>query len=135
MKVFLRCVCRRGIPQAQKMLDARIGAAVESWVREKGYYKNLPTLEEVAADIGVPSDQLSAYIHVYERRHVLAWRKELRIRDAKQLILSCPDLPISVVGEMVGIPDKSNFKRQFADLVGMSPREWRERHRRGAGPY
>ena len=128
MKLFLRRVNRRGTPQAQQYIDARIGSAVEAWVRDRSYTKLLPTLEEIAVDIGVPSDQLSAYIHVHERRHVLAWRKEMRIRDAKQLLLAHPDLPVSVVGEMVGIPDKSNFKRQFADLVGMTPREWRKRY-------
>ena len=128
MKVFKRWARRKAVPQAQIQLDARIGAAVASWVQGRSYVKNLPTLEDIAGDIGVPSDQLSAYIHMYERRHVLAWRKELRIRDARQLILSHPELPISVVGKMVGIPDKSNFKRQFADLVGVSPRDWRERH-------
>ena len=123
------------MPEAQRMLDTRIGKAVESWVQDKSYIKPLTTLEDIAEDIGIPSDQLSAYIHLHERKHVLAWRKELRIREARELIISYPDLPISVVGEMVGIPDKSNFKRQFADLVGMTPREWRERHRRAAGPY
>ena len=98
MKVFKRWARRKAVPQAQKQLDARIGAAVASWVQDRSYVKNLPTLEDIAADIGVPSDQLSAYIHMYERRHVLAWRKELRIRDARQLILSHPELPISVVG-------------------------------------
>jgi AraC-like DNA-binding protein len=128
MKSFFRHLFHRGIPRAQKQLDARIGAAVSSWVQGRSYVKNLPTLEEIAGDIGVPSDQLSAYIHVHERRHVLAWRKDLRIRDAMELLRSNPELPVSVVGEMVGIPDKSNFKRQFAELAGMSPREWRERH-------
>ena len=123
------------MPEAQKMLYARIGKAVESWVQDRSYTKPLTTLEDIAEDIGVPSDQLSAYIHLSERKHVLAWRKELRILDAEELIISYPDLPISVVGEMVGISDKSNFKRQFADLAGMSPREWRERHRQAAGPY
>ena len=36
----------------------------------------------------------------------------------------------ATVGEMVGIDDKSNFKRQFADVVGMPPRLWREKHSR-----
>ena len=86
MKSFFRHLFHRGIPRAQKQLDARIGAAVLSWVQGRSYVKNLPTLEEIAGDIGVPSDQLSAYIHVHERRHVLAWRKDLRIRDAMELL-------------------------------------------------
>lgn len=117
------------MPQAQRQIDARIGTAVDAWVQEKSYVKPLVTLEEIAGDIGVPSDQLSAYVRLHERLHVLAWRKALRIREARELLLSFPELPLSLVGEMVGIPDKSNFKRQFTELVGMSPREWRERHR------
>ncbi len=127
MKVFKRRVFRLGIPPVQKQIDARIGAVVADWVQGRSYVKNLPTLEDIAADMGVPSDQLSAYIHIHERRHVLAWRKALRIREAMALLRLHPELPISVVGQMVGIPDKSNFKRQFADVVGMSPREWRGR--------
>ena len=130
MKLLLRRFSRRGTPEVQKMLDARIGNAVESWVRDRSYVKPLVTLEDIAGDIGVPPDQLSAYIHIYEKRQVLSWRKELRIRDAMQLLLSYPDLPLSVVGEMVGIQDKSNFKRQFKALAGMGPREWRERFRK-----
>ena len=120
---------------AQKRIESRIGTAVDAWVQARSYLKPLPTLEEMAADMGVPSDQLSWYIHLNKRRHVLSWRKELRISEARELLLAQPDLPLSVVGEMVGIPDKSNFKRQFTDLVGMSPREWRERHRTEAGRY
>ena len=128
MKVYKRRVFRLGIPPAQKQIVARIGTVVADWVQGRSYVKNLPTLEDIAADMGVPSDQLSAYIHIHERRHVLAWRKELRIHEAMALLHLHPELPISVVGEMVGIPDKSNFKRQFADQTGMSPREWRDRH-------
>ena len=115
--------------QLQKQIDARVGAAVEAWVGDRSYVKPLVTLAEIAGDVGVPSDLLSAYIHLHERKHVLAWRKELRIRDAQEMLLAFPDLPLSVVGEMVGIQDKSNFKRQFTELVGVSPREWRNRHR------
>ena len=127
MKVFKRRVFRLGIPPVQKQIDARIGAVVADWVQGRSYVKNLPTLEDIAADMGVPSDQLSAYIHIHERRHVLAWRKELRIREAMALLRLHPELPISVVGQLVGIPYKSNFKRQFADVVGMCPRDWRGR--------
>ena len=117
------------MPPAQLQLDERIGTAVAAWVQDKGYVKSLVTLEEIAQDVGVPSDQLSAYIRLHEQCHVLAWRKRLRIAEAMDLLLAYPGLPVSLVGEMVGIADKSNFKRQFADLAGMSPREWRERHR------
>ena len=90
----------------------------------------LPTLNSLAEDIGVPSDQLIVHIRKRTRKSVMAWRKELRIREARRLLLDYPEMPISIVGLMVGIDDKSNFKRQFAQLVGMQPRVWREKHLR-----
>ena len=58
--------------------------------------------------------------------------KELRIMEAQQLLLDYPELPVATVGQMVGIDDKTNFKRQFEQIVGMSPRAWREKHLRRA---
>jgi transcriptional regulator GlxA family with amidase domain len=58
----------------------------------------------------------------------MSWRKDLRIREARHLLLDYPDLPVSVIGEMAGIVDKSNFKRQFCQATGMTPRRWREKH-------
>lgn len=119
---------RPGFSAAQRRMQRRIADAVQEWLEQKGYTRNLSTLEEVAADIGVPSDQLSLYIRMKTRRSVLVWRKELRIREACQLLLDFPDLPISAIGEMVGVDDKSNFRRQFRQSMGMQPRAWRERH-------
>ena len=119
-----------GFSASQKMLFGRIGKAVERWVWEKGYTKPLSTVSEVAADIGIPSDQLNIFVRLHMRTTVLSWRKTLRIREACRLLRAFPDLPLSTVGEMVGIDDKSNFKRQFAEEVGMSPRAWREKFRK-----
>jgi transcriptional regulator GlxA family with amidase domain len=101
---------------------------VEAWIEQKGFTKRLSKLEEIAADIGVPADQLSIYIRVHKYKSVLNWRKELRIQEAREMLLNYPELPISVIGEMVGIDDKTNFKRQFRQVVGAGPRDWREQH-------
>lgn len=111
-------------------MQQRIRAAVDEWIEQKGYTRLLPTLNSLAADIGIPSDQLTVHIRMRTRKSVMAWRKELRIREARRLLLDFPDLPISVIGLMVGIDDKSNFKRQFEQLVGVPPRIWREKHLR-----
>lgn len=121
---------RPGFSAAQRCMQQRIRAAVDEWVEQKGYTRLLPTLNSLAADIGIPSDQLTVHIRMRTRKSVMAWRKELRIREARRLLLDFPDLPISVIGLMVGIDDKSNFKRQFEQLVGVPPRVWREKHLR-----
>jgi transcriptional regulator GlxA family with amidase domain len=117
-----------GFSAEQRRMQQQIGDAVDKWIVQKGYTKTLPTVEAIAQDIGVPADQLSIYIRVRSRKSVLTWRKELRIWEARELLRFFPDLPISVIGEMVGIDDKTNFKRQFLQIVGTTPRDWREKH-------
>lgn len=124
--------CKRkwlsGFSAEQRHLHRKIREAVDAWVDQKGFTKHLPNLEEIAKDIGIPADQLSIYIRIHMRKSVLTWRKELRIREARDILLNYPELPISVIGEMVGIEDKTNFKRQFRQVVGTHPRDWREKH-------
>ncbi len=120
-----------GFSAAQSRMQHRTAEAVRAWLDQKGYTKALATQQAIAADIGVPSDQLRIYIRIRHHCSVLAWRKELRVLEACQLLLDYPDLPISVIGEMVGISDRSNFKRMFGQSKGMSPRAWREKHATG----
>ena len=51
-------------------------------------------------------------------------RKVLRIEDAKKL-LSETDIPISNISKMVGFNDKSDFRKQFREMLGYTPSEWR----------
>lgn len=134
MKVFLHKLVRRGFSVSQLRTAARIREAVEAWVLDKGYTRPLAGGREVAADIGVPADQLTLFIRKEAGMPLLSWRKKLRIREAQQLLIDHPELPLSVIGEMVGIDDKSNFRRQFIDETGMSPRQWRARKTREGKP-
>ncbi|MCR4860143.1 MAG: helix-turn-helix domain-containing protein [Bacteroidales bacterium] len=109
-------------------MEARIRESVEAWVEQKGYLKPVPGVDEIAGIIGVPRDQLTAFVRTHKKKTLLSWRKELRVEEAKRLLIDSPDLPISTIGEIVGIQDKSNFRKQFTETVGMSPREFRERN-------
>ena len=108
--------------------EAAVRKAVSARVSENGYERPLPTVTDIAADIGVPEAQLNRFIRSWYDKGVLSWRKELRIEEAKRLLLSLPDVPVSEIGRLVGIEDKSNFRKQFTELVRMSPRAWREEH-------
>lgn len=109
-------------------MDARIRRAVEAWVRTKGYIKPMATVEEIAADVGVHPDQLGSYIRRVSGQSLLSWRKSLRVAEAKFLLVEYPDLPFSSISLMVGIEDKSNFRKQFTEETGMTPRQWREKN-------
>ena len=129
MKKLLNLKLLRFNPAAEQHgWDLRIGEAVDEWKKTRGYLKPIAGVTEIAADIGVPPDQLSIWVRIHTGKTLLGWRKELRIEAAKRLLLEFPDLPVSTVGLMVGIDDKSNFKRQFTEVVRLTPRQWRERH-------
>jgi AraC-like DNA-binding protein len=54
------------------------------------------------------------------------WRTELRIEEAKRLLLKDRNISTNLVGEMAGFSDRSNFHRQFVKIVGCSPRQYRD---------
>ena len=126
--LFFLSLRRSGPAATQREWDARITEAVNRWVEARRYLRQLGSVGEIAADIGVPADQLAVWVRIHTGKTLLGWRKELRIEEAKRLLLEFPDLPVSTVGLMVGIDDKSNFKRQFTETVHLTPRAWRECH-------
>lgn len=109
--------------RVKKIIDFRIASAIESWIEEKRYL--LPqTMQQAADDMGISRDQLSYFFHTYHSTSFLKWRKERRIDEAKALLLSQPDLSLSDLAVSVGINDRSNMRRQFQEVTGMSPSEW-----------
>ena len=54
------------------------------------------------------------------------WRTNLRIEEAKRLLIENPELSTHIISEMSGFSDRSNFHRQFVKVVGCSPKQWRE---------
>ena len=104
----------------------RLEKAMREWVAEKRYREYSSSREEIAAQLNTTKEFLNAYL-----KHVLnsdfnTWRTSLRIKDAKKILLEQKDLPISLVGEMVGISDRSNFHNQFTKIAGCSPKQWRD---------
>lgn len=103
--------------------DARTASAIESWVKDKGYCLPDVGIDEVAARLGISRDQLSAYSVNVLKKNFLTWRKELRMEEAKRLLLVDPDRNLTRLAESLGV-DRSNFRRQFEEVTGMSIAQW-----------
>nr|MCR4825130.1 hypothetical protein [Bacteroidales bacterium] len=97
MNFFLRRLMRRIIYHHDLRQYDYVGQAVGAWVGNKGYLKDLPTIEAISSDIGVVRDHLSVYIRLVTGMSVLSWRKTLRIEEAKVLLVKYPLLPVSTV--------------------------------------
>ena len=106
--------------------EAALEKALEKWVEEKHFRKYDKSREEIAAELKTSKEYLHNYFMNKVGIDFKTWRTQLRIEDAKQLLLSEPKLSTNLIGEMCGFSDRSNFHRQFVKIVGCSPKEWRE---------
>jgi len=84
-------------------------------------------IEELASRLKIGRTTLSNLINREEGVNFNTWINQLRIEDAKQLLIENPDYTIAVIAEMVGYTEQANFSRQFKQISGESPLLWRKK--------
>lgn len=107
---------------------AIVDRKLESWVAEGKHRLCYGSMDDILSDLGLTSGELSAYCTKKLGRTFLTWRKEIRMEEAKRLLLEHPDIPACKIGGSLGITDKSNFRHQFKSVTGLTPCQWRENH-------
>lgn len=113
--------------KAESSIDFRkLEKALEEWVEQKKFSEYDKSREEVARELGTTKEHLHLYFTTRKGIDFKTWRTELRINEAKRLLLENREMSTNVIGEIAGFSDRSNFYRQFVKLVGCSPRQWRE---------
>ena len=105
---------------------------IEQWIADKRWAEDA-SLAEVACSLGIEKEDFSLYFRRKYNKSFLLWRKEVRIQEAKRLLVKYRKTPTALIGEEVGIYDKSNFKRQFREITGLTPAQWRLKHRAHIG--
>lgn len=111
------------------MVDRKIHDRLAAWVEEKGYRESGVLPSDLARRLDVEPEQLSAFFSLHMGCSFKEWRKRLRIKDAQKMLLENPSLPVSSIARAVGINDHSDFRRQFKDVTGCTPSEWRSVNR------
>ena len=104
----------------------RIEKSLEIWVQEKKFRDYDKSREEIAKQLRISKEALHLYFATVMKVDFRTWRTELRIEDAKKLLLEDKKTSINIIGEMAGFSDRANFYRQFVKIVGCSPKDWRE---------
>ena len=103
---------------------------LDQWVYSKSYYQSEQTMQQVADSLGMSHGELSWVSRRVYGDNFLSLRKRLRLIDACRMLVDYPELPVAVIAYRVGIPDRTNFRRQFFTEFGLTPGEWREKHQR-----
>lgn len=115
------------VEPSQREVNEKIARKFHLWVAEKRYCKTDQTMADVADEFGVSVEALAFYFSNVVGERFGAVRKRLRLEEARRLICENPDCKIVHIANKVGIPDKCNFRKQFHEMYGYSPSEWRKR--------
>ena len=112
------------------IMEKRAVEIFDLWVREKGYCRAELTMQQVADSLNITHSDLSWVCGRVYGTSFLNLRKRLRLKDAARMLVEQKNVPVAVIAARVGIPDRTNFKRQFFSEYGMNPQDWRDTHRR-----
>ena len=104
----------------------KIERALDQWVKQKKYVEYDKSREDIAKEMKTTREMLHLYFTTRMGVDFKTWRTNLRIEEAKKLLLKNKDISTNLAGEMAGFSDRSNFHRQFVKIVGCSPRHFRD---------
>ena len=100
--------------------------SLDAWVKSKGFREYDKSRDDIVRDLGTTKEMLHLYFATVKGMDFKTWRTELRIEEAKKLLLENKEVSTNIIGEVSGFSDRSNFHRQFVKIVGCSPKQWRE---------
>ena len=86
-------------------------------------------IQDLSREIGINRTYLSNYINETYQSNFNGWLNDLRIEEAKQKIISSPEINLSDLAEMVGFADQAHFSKQFKQKEGIPPSVWKKEHR------
>lgn len=112
--------------------DLRIMEIVTEAMSSRRFYRDPDlTLRRLSRRIGLPERQISSAINRSQGCTVSQYVNSYRIIEAQQL-LSQTDMAITSIMFECGFQTKSNFNREFARLVAMTPSDYRRSQRQDA---
>lgn len=107
-----------------------VQARLSRWVAEGKHLVKYNCMDDILEDLDLTSYELTYYCSTRLKKTFLCWRKELRMEEAKRMLLDHPEMPACQVGRALGITDKSNFRHQFKSVTGLTPSEWRKKFKK-----
>jgi len=110
------------VSEQQPILDSRVQQAMAFTLQ---HFAEDYQIETLARECHLSTARFSALFKQQLGVSPMLWRDQLRIREARQLLLRSAD-SIARVSEAVGYGDQLHFSRRFKQLVGISPRQYRQ---------
>ena len=124
----LRIVSERSDSHTTVTFMPELAPKVDGWIENKGYLAQGLTLHQVAEKLSTNRTYLSQYINSNYGCNFNIWLAQLRIDEAKHLLLSSPALSIDRIAYNTGFSSKAHFINTFKSCEGTTPGRWREEH-------
>ena len=115
----------RRLSKEDAIIADKIMEALYRWTAGQKYRATYHSYDALAQDLDVSREQLSWFFSEVLGAKFLSFRKRQRLAYAAFLMLQDGSMPASAAGQKAGIADKSDFRRQFSEVFGMSPDSWR----------
>lgn len=112
--------------ERDSLINNKILRSLESWVLERKFCEDYDDLDAIARDLDISAQQLGFFCTSVIGERFFSWRKGLRMRYAALLLSIDSEIPTSSIGRMVGVSDKSDFRRQFMEYFKVTPEQWRQ---------
>lgn len=103
-----------------------IESAVKRWRTERGFKIQNLNSSTMAQCIGIPKRILSQYLSQQLNTTFRVWLSNLRIEEAKLLLLEHPDYSNENIAEACGFSSRNYLQNKFKDATNMTPTEWIE---------
>lgn len=97
------------------------------WRKDKPFLRKGLTIANVANQMKITPIQLSNYIKSDGLPNFNAWINNLRIEEAKRLLVSPEQLSISDIASRTGFTDLTDFGKAFKRTSGITPSTYREK--------
>jgi AraC-like DNA-binding protein len=119
-----------GEPENKNPLPSLAAAAIETglkdWMEKKQYLQPGITVRDVSFHIGTNNKYLSVYLNQRLNKSFRTWINELRIEEARRLLLEYPDMPVKEISAHVGFAKNNHFYDLFLKSAGQTPHAWRK---------
>lgn len=104
-------------------------ALIEGWIKNQGYASSEINSTLLATRLNIPKRQLVQYLREVEGKTFRIWLSDLRLEEAKRLIIEHLEYSTETVAESCGF-SRSHLQVKFKEATGFTTNEWRDNHAR-----
>ena len=119
----------RRLSKEDAAIKDKILDALYLWTAGRKYCMDC-SYETIARDLDVTREQMVWFCAEVLGTRFLSFRKRQRVAYAASLLRLYPTMPATAAGQKAGIADKSDLRRQFSEVMGMTAEEWRSSSKR-----